>query len=377
MNFDIADNRLEPVKNKILAGDRLNFEDGVRLYRSDDLMGIGRLADYIRRKKHADKAFYIYNQHINYTNICINGCRFCAYARQAGQPGTFTLSLKDIKQQLASDISRPVREFHIVGGLNPSLPFDYYVGLIRLIKQLRPTAVIKAFTAVEIDYIAGVGRLSVEKAISILKDAGLEMVPGGGAEVMSDRVQRRLFPKKINGRRWLEVMELLHRAGLTSNATMLYGHIETIEERVEHMLRLRALQDKTGNFSAFIPLSFHPRNTSLSHLDGPTAVDDLKTIAVARLILDNIDHIKAYWVMTGEKLAQVALSFGADDLDGTIVEEKITHMAGATSAKGLSRNQLHRLITSAGFVPVERDSFYCPVQPERPRTTQGETDGLQ
>ncbi|MBU4463294.1 MAG: CofH family radical SAM protein, partial [Proteobacteria bacterium] len=219
----------------------------------------------------------------------------------------------------------------------------------------------KAFTAVEIDHISRIANLSLDETIISLKNAGVSMAPGGGAEVMSNRVKKRLFPKKIDGKRWLEIMEKLHGAGIISNATMLYGHIETIEERVDHLIRLRNLQDKTGGFSAFIPLAFHSKNTKLSQIPATTAFDDLKNIATARLMLDNFDHIKAYWVMIGEKMAQVALSFGADDLDGTIIEEKITHMAGAKSAKGLPREQIKHLISSAGFTPVERDSFYNPV----------------
>jgi aminodeoxyfutalosine synthase len=249
----------------------------------------------------------------------------------------------------------------MVGGLNRSLPFDYFTDLLKMIRTVRPNATIKAFTAVEIDYLSKLSGLSLEDTVKVLKDAVLMMMPGGGAEVMSDRVHDQLFPKKIGKDRWLEVTEAVHRTGLTTNATMLYGHIETIEERITHLLTLRDLQDRTSGFSAFIPLSFHSKNTKLSHIPPTTAFDDLKTIAIARLMLDNIPHIKAYWVMIGEKLAQTALFFGADDLDGTIVEERISHTAGATSAKGLTRTAMIRLITSAGLVPVERDSFYNDV----------------
>jgi aminodeoxyfutalosine synthase len=255
-----------------------------------------------------------------------------------------------------------VHEIHIVGGLNPALSMDYYIDLLKTVKAARPEAVIKAFTAVEIDRLSVTSGKTIQEVIAELKAAGLEMLPGGGAEIMSDRVHRELFPRKIGYRRWLEIIEAVHRAGLKTNATMLYGHIETIEERVEHLLRLRSLQDDTGGFLAFIPLAFHSKNTKLSHLPPTTAMDDLKTIAAARLLLDNIPHIKAYWVMIGEKLAQVALSFGADDLDGTIVEEKISHTAGATSAKGLTRRELERMIVAAGFEPVARDAFYNPVK---------------
>lgn len=251
-----------------------------------------------------------------------------------------------------------IRELHIVGGLNTSLTFDYFTDMLTMIRDVRPEAAIKAFTAVEIDYLSGLSGKSLTETVETLKAAGLMMMPGGGAEVMSDRVHDELFPKKIGKDRWLEVTEAVHNTGLTTNATMLYGHIETQEERIRHLIALRELQDRTGGFSAFIPLAFHSTNTGLSDLPPTTGFDDLKTIAISRLMLDNFDHIKAYWVMLGEKLAQTALFFGADDLDGTIIEERITHTAGATSAKGLTRSRMQKLITSAGLIPVERDSFY-------------------
>ena len=361
MKLSFSDKRLYKIKEKLGAGVRLGLEDGIILYKSNDLIGVGRLADMVRRKKHDRKAYYVYNQHINYTNICSNHCLFCAYARNEGENGAFTFSIDDVRAKLLERIDEPVRELHVVGGLNSSIPFDYYIDLLKTIKEIRPNATIKAFTAVEIDHISRVANLSLDETIISLKNAGLSMAPGGGAEVMSPRVKKRLFSKKIDGKRWLEIMERLHRAKITSNATMLYGHIETIEERVDHLIRLRNLQDKTGGFSAFIPLAFHSKNTKLSQIPATTAFDDLKNVATARLILDNFDHIKAYWIMIGEKVAQVALSFGADDLDGTIIEEKITHMAGAKSAKGLTRERIKHLISSAGFTPVERDSFYKPI----------------
>lgn len=356
-----SDTRLNRIHDKITAGGRLTFDEGLVLYESHDLLGLGTLADAVRRKRHGNAAFFVYNQHLNYTNICANTCRFCAFSRKEGQPGGFTLSMAQVREALAQRADEPIRELHVVGGLNPALDLAYYLELLETLRAVRPDATIKAFTAVEIDSLSRTSGLSIEETISKLAAAGLAMLPGGGAEVLSDRVHEQLFKKKINAERWLAIMEAVHRAGLNSNATMLYGHIETTEERVAHLCRLRDLQDRTGGFSAFIPLAFHSRNTALSHLPPTTAFDDLKAVAVSRLMLDNIAHIKAYWVMIGEKLAQVALSFGADDLDGTIIEEKITHMAGATSAKGLSRKEMIRLIESAGFDPVERDSFYRPV----------------
>lgn len=361
MALYFADKRLADIEKKIEVGKRLDFDDAVVLYESSDLTGVGRLADIVRRKKHGKKAFFIYNQHLNYSNVCRNRCVFCAYARDDGENGSYTYSLDDVRKRLIEKIDEPIREIHMVGGLNPKLDYDYYLGLLKIIKEVRPDVVIKAFTAVEIDYLSNISGLSINDVIKNLKDAGLSMMPGGGAEVMSERVWKELFPKKIGGKRWLEIIEAVHRAGITTNATMLYGHIETMEERINHLIQLRELQDKTGGFSAFIPLAFHSQNTKLSNLPETTGIDDLKTVAVSRLMLDNFDHIKAYWVMLGEKTAQIALSFGADDLDGTIIEEKITHMAGASSPKGLTRQSLENMIVSAGFIPVERDSFYNAV----------------
>ncbi|MFZ2632121.1 MAG: aminofutalosine synthase MqnE [Desulfosalsimonadaceae bacterium] len=352
------DPRLIPIEEKVTAGIRLDAADGLALYQSHDIISIGRLADSARRKRHGNKAFFVYNQHVNYTNGCINHCRFCAFSRSKGEDGAYVMTVDNVAEKLLARIDEPIREIHMVGGINPDLPFPYYLDLLKTIRKIRPDATIKAFTAVEIDHLAEISGLSLEDTIGTLKEAGLQMVPGGGAEVLSTRVHDQLFPRKINHERWLEVVKKIHEAGLTSNATMLYGHIETIEERVVHLIQLRDLQDKTHGFTAFIPLAFHSKNTRLSHLPATTAHDDLKAVAVARLILDNFDHIKAYWVMIGEKLAQIALNFGADDLDGTIIEEKITHMAGATSSKGLTRESIQDMIRSGGFEPVERDSFY-------------------
>lgn len=362
MNTLITDPQLIPVFEKVSAGVRLDAADALCLYQSHDIIGIGYLADSIRRKRHGNKAFFVYNQHVNYTNVCVNHCRFCAFYRRKDEEGAYTMTPDDVAEKLNARIDDPIREIHMVGGINPELPFSYYLDLMETIRTIRPDATIKAFTAVEIDHLAKIAGLSLEDTIQTLKDAGLAMLPGGGAEVMSARVHDALFPRKIGNERWLEVMTKIHEAGLTSNATMLYGHIETIEERVEHLLLLRGLQDKTHGFTAFIPLAFHSANTRLSQYPATTAHDDLKAIAIARLVLDNIDHIKAYWVMIGEKLAQIALNFGADDLDGTIIEEKITHMAGATSSKGLTRERLEDMIRSGGFEPVERDSFYNRVE---------------
>jgi len=362
---EFADKRLNAIGAKLNEKIRLSRDDGLLLFETPDLTGVGMLANRVRRDIHGNLAYYVYNQHLNYTNVCRNRCRFCAYAVDREDRGAYTWSMDQIERRINDRIAEPVNELHIVGGLNPALDFGYFINLLKTVKRVRPLAKIKAFTCVEIDYLAELSGLSIDDTVKELKDAGLDMMPGGGAEVMSDRVRDELFPKKIDSRRWLEIMEAVHRNGLTSNATMLYGHIETMEERVDHLLALRDLQDRTHGFSAYIPLAFHSENTKLAHLPPTTAVDDLKNVAVARLLLDNFDHIKAYWVMIGEKLAQVALSYGADDLDGTIIEERITHTAGAKSARGLSRDEMESMIRSAGFVPVERDSFYNPVNQAR------------
>lgn len=356
-----TDDRLVPIHQKFATGHRLDFDDGRVLYETDDVIGLGHLADRVRRRRHGNTAYWVYNQHLNYTNVCTNRCQFCAFACDAGDSKAFTLSIDDIKQRLMERIDEPVKELHVVGGLHPDLPFEYYLDLIKTIKMLRPDATVKAFTAVEIDHFVKISGQSLDETIIALKTAGLGMMPGGGAEVMSPRVRKKLFHRKINHHRWLDVMRAAHSHGIITNATMLYGHIETIDEKVNHLITLRKLQDETGGFSAFIPLAFHSGYTQLPHLPETTAFDDLKNIAAARLILDNVDHIKAYWVMIGESLAQVALAFGADDLDGTIIEEKITHTAGAKSALGLTKDQMNRMITAAGFTPMQRDAFYRPV----------------
>ncbi len=358
MEMHFTNNDLAKIAEKVINNERLDFDDGLLLYKSNDIISIGRLADYLRKKRHGQKAFFIYNQHINYTNICSNKCSFCAYAEDEGAKKSYTWTVDEVKKRILDRIEEPVRELHIVGGLNQNLTFDYFTDMLKMIRNVRPDATIKAFTAVEIDYLSNLSGLSLVETVRELKDAGLMMMPGGGAEVMCDRIREELFPKKIGKDRWLEVTKAVHETGLKTNATMLYGHIETYEERVNHLITLRKLQDETGGFSAFIPLAFHSENTELSHIPPTTGFDDLKNIAIARLMLDNFDHIKAYWVMIGEKLAQTALFFGADDLDGTIIEERITHTAGAKSAKGLSRNRMIQLISSAGLIPVERDSFY-------------------
>ncbi|MFH1060415.1 MAG: aminofutalosine synthase MqnE [Pseudomonadota bacterium] len=351
----VGDPALRPVAAKLAAGQRLEFADGLALMTSRDLIGLGALASAVRRHHNQDLAFYVRNRHINYSNVCVNQCAFCAFWRHAGQDGAYLMSPADAAALAAEGLK--VDELHIVGSCHPDLPLSYYEDLLRSLAKACPGAALKAFTAVEIDHLAQISGQSPLQVLERLQAAGLAAMPGGGAEIFSPRVRAKLCPRKTDGETWLGISGLAHGLGLPTNATMLYGHIETPAERVEHLMALRQQQDQSGGFSAFIPLAFHAQNTQLDQ--HPTSgLDDLRVIAASRLILDNFPHIKAYWVMLGEKLAQVALSFGADDLDGTIVEERITHMAGATSAKGLTENELRRMIRAAGYRPARRDSFY-------------------
>lgn len=356
------DPELAAVHEKVAAGVRLDREDGLCLFRSPDLLGVGYLAQMVRERLHGRKAYYIYNQHLNYSNICVNGCKFCAFGRRAGEPGAYELTLAEIFAKIEARLHEPITEIHIVGGCHPDLDFAFYLDMLRGIKARRPQVHLQAFTAVEVAHVAEKAGLSVAATLEALREAGLGSLPGGGAEVFSPRVRQSLCPTKLSPEGWLEVSQSAHRLGLNTNATMLYGHIETLEERVDHLLKLRAAQDETDGFLTFIPLAFHPQNTQLSDLNGPSALDDLKTLAVARLLLDNFPHIKAFWVMLGPKLAQISLCFGVDDLDGTVMEERITHMAGAQTPQGLSRAQLRALIREAGCEPVERDTLYRVIE---------------
>jgi aminodeoxyfutalosine synthase len=354
----IQDPALWPIYDKVAAGARLNQEDGCTLFESLDLLGVGHLAQIVRERLHGRQAFYIYNQHINYSNICVNGCKFCAFGRKAGAPGAYEMSLAEIFDKVEARGHEPITEIHIVGGCHPDLPFHYYLDMLRGIKARRPEVHLQAFTAVEVAHLAQKAEMSVADTLVALKEAGLGSLPGGGAEVFSPRVRQSLCPEKLSPEGWVEVAQTAHRLDLNTNATMLYGHMESVAERVDHLVRLREAQDETGGFLAFIPLSFHPANTGLSELAGPSAIDDLKTLAVSRLILDNFPHIKAFWIMLGAKLSQISLCFGVDDVDGTVMEERITHMAGAQTPQGLTRAQLRALIREAGCEPVERDTLY-------------------
>jgi aminodeoxyfutalosine synthase len=349
---------LHDIAEKVCNGQRITREDGLLLYRSPDLLAVGYLANIVRERLNANRAYYIYNQHINYSNICTNLCKFCAFGKARESELAFEMSVEDVKEKVRSRLAEPITEIHMVGGIHPDLPYAYYTDVLQGIKSIRPDVHIQAFTCVEIAHLAEVAKQTVAETLLDLKKAGLGSIPGGGAEVFSARIRGLTCEKKLSGEGWLEVSKTAHRLGLKSNATMLYGHIETHEERIEHLDMLRQAQDETGGFLAFIPLAFHPKNTELAALTKTSGIEDLKNIAVARLFLDNFPHIKAYWVMVGTKLAQIALSFGADDMDGTVKEEVITHMAGADTEQALGSDQLRRLILEAGRRPVERDTLY-------------------
>ncbi len=355
------DARLKPIAEKVLAGKRLGFDDGVALYRSNDLLAIGWLGNYVREKRYGNVCYYNVNRHINPTNVCVAHCRLCAFGRSPDAPGAYTFAFEEIFERAAQGVAQGATEFHLVGGLHPDLPFQYFLDLIRGLKQRCPGVHVKAFTMVEVGYFSRISKLSIRDTLLALKESGVDSLPGGGAEIFHPRVRKVICDHKVSGQQWLNIARMAHQIGLRSNATMLYGHIETEEERVDHLLQLRALQDETRGFVAFIPLAFHPENTALSHLPRPTGFADLKNIAISRLLLDNFDHIKAYWIMLTPRIAQIALRFGADDIDGTVVEEKIYHDAGATTAQFTPRAELERLIREAGRVPVERDTLYRPI----------------
>ena len=349
---------LGPVAEKVFAHERLSLEDGLELYRNPDLHVVGELANRVREKIHGDLAYFNVNQHVNYTNYCNKFCKFCSFDRLPGQNGAYLLSPEEAARKIEAQLHEPVTEVHMVAGVWPKIPYEYYLDLLRAVKKARPDIHIKAFTMVELDQIRKVAGKPLEDVLADLREAGLGSCPGGGAEIFSDRVHKEGYRLKISGDQWLELAGAVHRAGLRSNCTMLHGHVETLEERVDHLDRLRRLQDETGGFQTYIPLSFHPENNEWSHLPGPSALDELREIAVGRLMLDNVPHIKAYWIMLSIPIAQLALSYGADDVDGTVVEEHIYHDAGATTPQGVMREELLGWIRDAGRVPVERDTLY-------------------
>jgi aminodeoxyfutalosine synthase len=355
---------LRDLYDKVQAGERLSRADGLRLYQTPELNAVGFLANLVRERRHGQVTYYVCNQHINYTNVCNKRCLFCAFYAPPKDPRGYVLSPEQVQERLRRYLDQPIREVHIVGGVNPRLPYSYYLELLRAVKEVRPEAHVKAFTMIELAQIARVAKKPVPEVLEELKAAGLDAVPGGGAEVFSERVHEDLFQAKADSAGWLEMARQVHQAGLPSNATLLYGHIEQTAEKVNHLLRLRELQDETGGFLAFIPLSFHPERTALEHLPPPTGCEDLREIAVARLILDNVPHIKSFWIMNTLPVTQVALWYGADDVDGTIQEYEITRDPVTDRRQVLPQAQLVDLIREAGREPVERDALYRPVDPK-------------
>lgn len=356
--------QLDKIEDKVLAKERLSYEDGLCLMESSDLSRIGYLADSVRKQHSENFVYFNVNQHINLTNICTSRCRFCAFGCDADSSKAYAMDLEDVLSIAHRATQDPdLRELHIVSGLHPDWPFEYYVSVLHQLKQELPHLHLKAFTAVEICYFAKIAGFSVQKVLTELQKAGLDSMPGGGAEILSSRVRSELCPNKASSQEWLDVHRTAHDLGIPTTATMLYGHIETVEERIRHFLSLRELQDQTNGFQTFIALPFHPLHTELEDTITRTSPwEDLKTCAIARLMLDNFPHIKAYWIMLTLPIAQMALSFGADDLDGTVREEKITHAAGAKTSRGLTKNTLVDAIREVGRIPVERDSLYQKIR---------------
>ena len=353
MDFLVRNAGLGDILEKIRDGERISVENGIRLFQSPDLLAVGYLANIVRERKNANNAYY--------SNICTNLCKFCAFGKDKDSALAYEMTVEGVRQKVRERLSEPITEIHMVGGIHPDLPYSYYTDLLKVIKEERPDVHIQAFTCVEIAHFAEISGLGIAGVLEDLKKEGLGSIPGGGAEVFSPRIRKLTCEKKLSGSGWIEVAKIAHKVGLHTNATMLYGHIESLEERLEHLDMLRKAQDQTKGFLAYIPLSFHPKNTELSkmsQMSRTSGVDDLKNIAVARCFLDNFPHIKAYWVMIGQKLSQIALSYGADDVDGTVKEEIITHMAGAETEQAMSREQLLRMIREAGRIPIERDTLY-------------------
>jgi aminodeoxyfutalosine synthase len=350
---------LDDLDEKLQRGTRLSFDDGVRLFQCPDTLALGWLANRERERRHGARTYYNFNIRLEATNVCVANCLFCSFARlQPGAEGSYTMSLEQAWDKLRQRAGQPLTEIHVVNGLHPELPFDYYTELLRGFKRIRPDIHLKCFTAVEIAYFADLYGKTDEQVLRELQDAGLDSLPGGGAEVFAERVRRKICADKCGADRYLAIHRLAHGLGMRSNVTLLYGHIETFEERVDHMLRARALQDETGGLQAFIPLAFHPDNNQMRKLPAPSAAESLRVHAVSRLMLDNVAHVKAFWIATGVEVAQTSLWFGVDDLDGTVQEEKIYHMAGARTPEAMTPREIERLITAAGRMPVERDTFY-------------------
>ena len=352
------DKRLKSISEKVKSGDRIGAEDALVLFETEDLLALGEMANVVRERKNQNLTYYNINRHINYSNVCYVGCKFCEFGQPKSSPKAYELSVPEMEKIAGEAVGQGATEFHIVGGLHPDLKLDYYEQLLGTFRRVAPGVHLKAFTAVEIDYFAKINRMSHEEVLRRLVAAGLGSMPGGGAEVLTERVHQLTHPNKIGPAAWLDIHRKAHRMGIRSNATMLYGHVEDYADKVEHLQKVRDLQDETKGFQTFIPLSFVPDDTPLAHIPKPTGATDLKHIAISRIFLDNFDHVKVYWVMTGLPVAQLALGFGADDIDGTIMKETIVHMAGARTPEGVTESDLVRLIQEAGREAVERDTLY-------------------
>jgi len=349
---------LGDIRDKVLAGERLNSDDGLRLYACDEVPILGYLANIVRERKNGNATYYVRNQHINYTNVCNKLCKFCSFYVKPKDERGYVLSPEQIAARVSEYAEAPITEIHMVGGVNPKLPYDYYLDVLRAMKEARPAAHLKAFTMIEIAQIQRMAKKPLDEIFAEMKAAGLESLPGGGAEVFSDRVQGDLFWTKADSEEWLEIAATAHRAGLPTNATMLYGHIENTEEKVYHLNRLREVQDETGGFLCYIPLSFHPERTELEHLSGPTGCLDLQELALGRLMLDNFPHIKTFWIMNTIDISQAALWYGADDIDGTVMDYEITRKSFEATRQRLTQAELLDRIVEAGRQPIERDSLY-------------------
>ena len=362
MHYFVQRSELRDLYEKVAAGERISEPDALKLFESKDLNALGAIADLARERKVGNRASYILNRYINYSNYCILSCQFCAFARKKRDADGFQLTIEEIVQKAREALKIGITELHIVGGLHPTLPFEYYVDLLKGLKALDPRLQLKCFTAIEILHLAWLGKRSTERTLRELKAAGLDSLTGGGAEIFAPSIRSAIAKGKESAEEYLDVHRTWHRLGGRSTCTMLYGHVESLADRVDHLRQLRALQDETGGFVGFVPLPYHPQNNEIPVEHGPTGFDTLRTLAVSRIYLDNFVHITAYWVAMGLKLAQVALSYGADDLHGTILEEHIFHMAGATSPQLQTEAEMIKAIREAGRIPVQRNTFYEPLK---------------
>lgn len=364
LRSQIKKSGLDDIYQKIMDHQRLTTEDGLRLFETRDLTSVGFMANLMRERLHGDRSFFVRNRQLNPTNVCEYSCMFCSFYRREGEEGGYTMTMEQIAQRVREGVKHGIQEIHITSGLHPTLPFSYYTDMLRTIKETAPYLHIKGFTAVEIEYYSHHYRMTLREVLEKLIEAGLEAMPGGGAEIFADRVRKKICDEKSTAEGWLAVHEIAHELGLMTNATLLYGHIETYAERVDHLMRLRDLQDVSrskgakAQFNTFIPLKYQHENNRLKNLPEVSAFEDLKMIAVPRLMLDNFPNIKAYWVVIGKRMAQIALSYGANEIEGTILEEKIMSMAGTDSAHGMTEPELIKLIKDAGRQPIERDALY-------------------